>query len=218
MVAIVSEAIWRQHFGGDRSLVGRDVRLQGRPFTIVGIMPATFEDAALAYTEGRGRLGADRARTGTGWATSTSPRAAADCCGALRGWPTASARHRARGAAARSAARLASAYPQTNASFDLRAAPLADSFFRDARRPLWLLLGGSWFVLLIGCANVANLLLVRSTARTREFAVRLAIGASRGRVVRQLLAESVVLALAGAAAGLHARRLADAGVRRRAAD
>ena len=99
-------------------------------------------------------------------------------------------------------ARLASAYPQTNASFDLRAAPLADSFFRDARRPLWLLLGGSWFVLLIGCANVANLLLVRSTARSREFAVRLAIGASRGRVVRQLLAESVVLAFAGAAAGL----------------
>ena len=201
MVAIVSEAVWRQHFGGDRSLVGRDVRLQGRPFTIVGIMPATFEDAALAYSEG----------VDVWVPVERAPALAGNIDLSARGgrlmWGFARladgvSLEQARAEMATVGTHLAAAYPQTNASFTLRASPLADSFFRDARRPLWLLLGGSFFVLLIGCANVANLLLVRSTARTREFAVRLAIGASRGRVIRQLLAESVVLALAGAAAGL----------------
>jgi predicted permease len=201
MVAVLSEAIWRQHFGSDRAIVGRDVRLQGRPFTIVGVMPTTFEDAALAYSEGVDVwVPIERAPALVG-NVDLSARGGRLMWGFARladgvDFKTARAELSAM------SARLAAAYPQTNASFELRAAPLANAFFRDARRPLWLLLGGSWFVLLIGCANVANLLLVRSTARSREFAVRLAIGASRGRLVRQLTAESLVLSIAGAAAGL----------------
>jgi putative ABC transport system permease protein len=201
LVVVVSESTWRQHFGGDSAIVGRDVRLQGRPFTVVGIMPAQFEDAALAYSDGvdiwvpveRGP-----ALVGTLDLTARGGRLLWGFARLADGVSLAAAQAELSALGSR----LASAYPLTNASFDLRAAPLADSFFRDARRPLWLLLGGSWFVLFIGCANVANLLLVRSTTRGREFAVRLAIGASRGRVVRQLLAESLVLSMAGAAAGL----------------
>src|SRR5687768_9964972 len=97
---------------------------------------------------------------------------------------------------------IAAAFPTTNANFTLRSATLASQYFADARRPLWFLLGGSIFVLLIGCANVANLLLVRASHRSREFAVRQAIGASTGRLIRQLLVESLLLAAAGSIAGL----------------
>jgi predicted permease len=99
-------------------------------------------------------------------------------------------------------AQVAAAYPATNARFAFNAAALSSQYFVDARQPLWYLLGGSLFVLLIGCANVANLLLVRSSGRAREFAVRQALGASTGQVMRQLLVEGLVLAGAGAGAGL----------------
>jgi putative ABC transport system permease protein len=97
---------------------------------------------------------------------------------------------------------IASAFPATNANFTLRSASLASQYFADARQPLWFLLGGSIFVLLIGCANVANLLLVRASSREREFAVRQAVGASTARLIRQLLAESLLLAMVGSIAGL----------------
>ncbi len=99
-------------------------------------------------------------------------------------------------------AHIAEANPVTNRNFSLRPAALSGQYFVEARRPLWFLLGGSVFVLLIGCVNVANLLLVRSADRSREFAVRLAVGASASRLVRQLLVESLALAAAGGAGGL----------------
>ena len=201
MVAILSDHIWRQQFGGDPTIVGRDIRLQGRPFTVVGVLPAAFDDAALAYSE-RVDIWVPLERAGVlvGGVdlTNRSGRLMWGFGRLADGVSLA----QAQAELLTIGQRLATEYPASNASFTLRAAPLSDSFFRDARRLLWLLLGGSWFVLLIGCANVANLLLVRSTRRTQEFAIRLAIGASRLRVVQQLLAESLVLAIAGAIAGL----------------
>lgn len=200
-VAVLSEATWRQQFGGDPDIVGRDVRLQGRPFTIVGVMPSAFVDAAV----GRGAridvwvpaeraadlfAGVDLAARGARlwWAVArlsadATPASALAELGTLGG-------------------QIAAAFPATNTNFTYRATAFDRTFFADARQPLWLLMAGSTFVLLIGCVNVANLLLVRATARARDVAVRIALGATRGRIVRQLLVESVVLALSGGAAGV----------------
>lgn len=201
LVAIVSEGTWRQQLGADAAIIGRDVRLQNRVFTIVGVMPASFHDAAASQG----------ARIDVWVPLERAP--------GIFGQPDLSARasrlmwvvaRLAPGAAATAAqaelatlgAHIAAANPATNANFSYKAAPLTSTFFADARQPLWLLLAGSVFVLLIGCVNVANLLLVRSAGRARGIAVRFAIGASRGRIVQQLLIESTVLALAGGVAGI----------------
>jgi predicted permease len=201
LVVMLSEATWRQEFGGDRAIVGKDVRLQNRVFTVVGVMPASFTDVAASQgtrvdvwspieraPELFGPLNFNDRGSRLMWAVARLAPG--------RSIVDANAELGAIGA------QVASAFPATNKNFTLRSASLGSQYFADARRPLWFLLGGSIFVLLIGCANVANLLLVRSSQRAREFAVRQAIGASSGRIVRQLIAESLVLAIAGAAAGL----------------
>ena len=201
LVVILSEATWRQEFGADAAIVGKDVRLQNRVFTVVGVMPASFTDVAASQgsrvdvwspieraPELFGAPNLNDRGSRLMWAVARlSPGVTL---------PEAAAELDAMGS------QIASAFPATNANFTLRPARLDTQYFADARRPLWFLLGGSIFVLLIGCANVANLLLVRSADRSREFAVRQAIGASMARVVRQLIAESLVLAALGASAGV----------------
>ena len=201
MIAILGEGAWRQHFGGDASIVGRDVRMQGRLFTIVGVMPASFYDVGLAY-QADVDLWVPLERAPALFGTLDLRSRGNRLMWGVARMADGLSRERVMAELTALGTRLASEHPQTNTSFTLRATPLAASFFADARRPLWLLLGGSVFVLLIGCANVANLLMVRSSARTREMAMRLAVGASRGRLVRQLLAESLVLSSLGAAGGL----------------
>jgi putative ABC transport system permease protein len=202
LVTILSEATWRQDFGADPAIVGRSIRMQGHVFTVIGVMPASFTDVTASQG-----LRADvwapieRVPELFGLANLLTDR------GSRQVWAVA---RLADGASMSSAnaeldalgRQTAQAFPATNANFSLRAAPLSSQYFADARQPLWFLLGGSIFVLLIGCANVANLLLVRASNRSREFAVRQAVGASPGRLVRQLLIESLVLASMGAAAGL----------------
>jgi putative ABC transport system permease protein len=201
LVAMLSEGTWRQQFGADPNIAGRSVRLQNRVFTIVGVMPASFHDAAASegariavwvpLERAPGIFGSvDLAARSTRlmWVVAR-----------LAGGATVES---ARAELATLGAQVAAANPATNTSFSYQAAPLETTFFADARQPLWLLLAGSVFVLLIGCVNVANLLLVRSAGRARDIAVRFAIGASRRRIVQQLLVESGVLAVAGGLAGV----------------
>jgi putative ABC transport system permease protein len=201
LVVVLSEPTWRQEFGADPDIVGRSIRLQNRVFTVIGVMPASFTDVA-AVQGSRVDVWApiERAPELFG-ALNLSDRSSRLMWAVARLAPGASIAA-ADAELAIIGAQVAAAFPATNTNFSLRAASLAGQYFADARQPLWFLLGGSIFVLLIGCANVANLLLVRASNRSREFAVRQAVGASTGRLVRQVLVESLLLAAVGSAAGL----------------
>lgn len=201
LVAVVSEGAWRQQFGADPAIIGRNVRLQNRTFTIVGVMPASFHDAAAAQGS-RADVWAPIER-----APSIFGQPDLAARGSRLMWVVARLAGDATAESAKAelrtlGAQVEAANPGTNAGFSFRSVPLDSTFFADARRPLWLLLAGSVFVLLIGCVNIANLLLVRSAGRARDIAVRFAIGASRARIVQQLLIESAMLALAGGVAGV----------------
>jgi len=201
LVVMLSEATWRQEFGADQNIVGRSIRLQNRVFTVIGVMPASFTDvAAVQGSRVDVWVPIERAPELFG-ALNLSDRNSRLMWAVARLAPGASIAA-ANAELATLGAQIAAAFPATNTNFSLRGASLAGQYFADARQPLWFLLGGSIFVLLIGCANVANLLLVRAANRAREFAVRQAVGASTGRLVRQLLVESLLLAAVGSAAGL----------------
>ena len=200
-VAVLSDTAWRQQFGANPAIIGTTVRLQQRAVTVVGVMPASFHDAAASQGAHIDVwLPLEQAPALVGPFDFTG-RASRLLWAVARLAPSASTAS-AQAELAALGAQVAAANPATNARFSYRAAALSASFFADARRPLWFLLAGSVFVLLIGCVNVANLLLVRSSGRARDVAVRFAIGASRRHVVQQLLVESAVLALIGGAAGV----------------
>jgi putative ABC transport system permease protein len=201
IVAIVSEATWRQEFGADPAIVGREIRMQDRVFTVVGVMPGSFSDIPESTGERIDVWAPLERAPGLFGAPNLADR------GNRLMWAVARLTEGATLASAQAeltalSAHIAAANPATNANFTFRAFPLSSQYFAEARRPLWFLLGGSLFVLLIGCVNVANLLLVRAAARAREFAVRLAVGASVSRLLRQLWIESLLLAAAGAVGGL----------------
>ena len=194
---VLSAALWQSAFGGDPSAVGRDMRIDGRPYTIVGVMPESFRFItsdvmlwrALAFTAERRQQ-----RHSNNWRN----------IGRLK--PGATVAQAQAQIDALNAANL-DRFPQykqllINARFHTIVRPLQDDLVRGVKTTLYLMWGGALFVLLIGCVNVANLVLVRSRARIKELATRLALGAARWRVARQLMAESVLLALGSAAIGL----------------
>ena len=188
-VVVLSYGLWQRRFGGDPAIVGKSLSLGNEPYTIVGVigrdfvadpqadlwLPFQFEPASTdqnLFFEVTGLL-----QPGIGVAQANAGLAAAS-----------PEYHRQ--------------FPDMDWRGQFSVGPLRDSIIGDARNSLLTMLGAVALVLLISCANVANLLLVRATGRRREFAIRAAIGAGRGRIVRQLLTESVLLSVAGGALGL----------------
>jgi predicted permease len=194
-VVVLSHRLSMRQFGGDRSVVGSVVRLDGRQFTVVGVMPPSF-----AFPSGDAEAWAPLSLMGE---DQVPHRREVRWLSVVARLAPGVSREAVRSRADGLFARLAREYPDSNEGFSRAAVePLADAVSGDVRAPLLLLLGAVALVLLIACANLASLLLARSSARIREIAIRTALGAPRQRIVRQLLTESALLALAGGAAGL----------------
>jgi len=190
-VVILTHRVWRERFGEDPGILGREIRIDREPHTVVGVLGAGPADGnenqiylPLAFTPEQ--LNHDRH-----WLL---------VMGRLKAGVTLEQANADLDAVSQNIAR---AYPESAAGWSASVEPFRNNFLsEDTKRGLWLLLGSVGFVLLIACANVANLLLARGTARKRELAVRASLGASRAQIVRQLLVESLVLAWIGGALGV----------------
>src|SRR5215510_3248162 len=188
--AIIGYGLWRRRFGGDPGIIGRSVRIDGKSVTIVGVMPSGFgfpvnaeiwKPMAAAYDEeergGRSSYGIGRLRPGVTIETARSEIESI-------------------------AASMEREHPNTNTSIEGAVKPWREMLLEGSGNELWLLLGAVGFVLLIACANVANLLLTAGASRAGEMAIRSALGARRTALMRQMLVESLLLASVGGALGL----------------
>jgi len=196
-VALISEGLWRRKFDSASDVLNKGITLDGKSYTIVGVVPASFHFWA-------GGSPAREVFVPIGqWKNSllTSRSAGLGINGIGRLKPGI-AIEQARADMETVTNNLAAAYPDANKGTGARLIPLKEWMVGNVGRLLLVLLASVGFVLLIACANVANLLLARSTGRTREFAIRAALGASQHRVIRQMLTESIMLALAGGTLGL----------------
>ncbi len=203
LVAVLSYGFWQRHFGGRNDAVGKTLELNAEKYTVVGVMPAWFRSVGAADIW----VPMDMTPKALGQRGNHNYHA----IGRLKPGVTPA---EARADLETIAQRLEKQYPDSNQKVGAVVIPLKEQLVGDSRPQLLIMLGAVGLVLLIACANVANLLLVRATSRHREIAVRRALGAARGRIIRQLLTESVLLSLAGGALGMA---LAWAGVRALAA-
>ena len=197
-VIILSYGLWQRRFGGDMQIVGRQILVNERPATVIGVMPSTF--GWHIRRGSRARKPADiwiplqitnELRERRGRFASAVARLKPDV-----------SMEQAQQEMQTIGARLAQQYPDFNTDWSVNVVPLRTQMTGEIRRPLFILLGAVAFVLLIACANVANLLLARASARRKEIAVRAGLGANRWRIARQLLTESVMLSVIGGTLGV----------------
>jgi len=190
-VVLLSDGLWRSRFGADRGIVGRPIQLNGQSWTVLGVMPEGFRPPVAAEIWRPFRRPAN---AGCGWGCVTW-----QAIGRMKPGVTF---EQARLDLDRIAAGIAEEHAQSNQNVGAWPIPLHEQITGPSRKPLLAMGGAVLFVLLIGCVNLASLLLLRGSARARELSVRAAIGAGRGRLVRQLLTESAVIAGLGGAIGL----------------
>jgi putative ABC transport system permease protein len=189
-VAIISDGLWRRAFGADPKTIGRTITLNSQPYTVVGILPASFRWGS--DTQVLAPLAPDPARNRADHRLSVIARLAGGA-----------SIQQAAGELETIASRLAQQYPESNAGWSVRIRSFYDWLVPETtRRSLLVLLGAVGLVLVIACGNVINLLLARGASRQRELSIRTAMGASRRRVLRQLVLESVLIALSAAFIGV----------------
>jgi predicted permease len=202
LVAVISEPLWRERFGSDPNAIGRDITLDEQSFTIVGVMPEAFQFPYGAASVIRGAMAEARVDA---WIAEHRPLRNRLSRLVARLKPGATADAGTAEIAAVEALRRSQA-PGAQRMERARVVPYSDSVLGPARRSLWMLVGAVALVLIAACANVANLLLALTGSRMQELATRAALGASRARLVRQLMVESLLLALAGGLAGVLVAR------------
>ena len=189
-VAIISHGLWKRRFGSDPAIVGKQVQMSARPLTIIGVMPPGFEypEQTQVWVPTAVNL-RDEPRDNRVWSAIARLNTGIDLKQAQTRLSAINAQ-------------LAKQFHETNKGWDVFISTLQERLVREVKPSLLALLGAVGFVLLIACANVANLLLARSAARQKEMAIRAAMGASRSRVLRQMLTESILLSAIGGVAGL----------------
>ena len=200
-VTVLSHALWQSQFHGDPNVIGQSVDIEGRSYNIIGVMPRGFAFPIDSVPPQLWRTYAALATPINGEKPQTQERGS-HFLAAIARLKTGITAEQANQDAEMVGQRLAEQYPDTNKYLGLQAEPALQALVGDVQPQLYILLGAVALVLLIGCANVANLLLARATGRRREIGIRAAMGASRGRIVRQLLIESGMLSMTGGACGL----------------
>jgi putative ABC transport system permease protein len=197
-VALISAGLWQRKFGSAPDIIGKTITMNGDSYTVIGVIPASFHLESTNFSNDKDvfvPIGVDKDPLFHERDAHPGTRA----IGRLKPGVTLAA---AQADMDQIANNLALAYPDADKGAGVSLVPLKKDIVGDVQPFLWVLLGAVGFVLLIACVNVANLQLARATTRSREFAIRAALGASQSRVIRQLLTESVLLGLAGGSLGL----------------